>query len=82
MAVDYETALKSHLSQQGMKKICCIKLLLNSPFLGRGRLGKERDVQTSLEHLGKNLAKMQLTDCYEKKLHMSSAIFLLSALKG
>jgi hypothetical protein len=58
MAVGYETDLKSHLSQQAMKKSCCIKLLLNSPFLGCGRQGKERDAQTSLEHLGKNLAKM------------------------
>ena len=58
MAVDYETDLKSHLSQQGMKKICCIKLLLNSPFLGCGRQGKKRDAQTSLEHFRKNLAKM------------------------
>lgn len=46
MAVGYETDLKSHLSQQAMKKSCCIKLLLNSPFLGCGRQGKERDAQT------------------------------------
>lgn len=53
MAVDYETDLKSHLYQQGMKKICCIKSLLNSPFLGCGRQGKGRGAQTSLEHLEK-----------------------------